>query len=79
MKKMPHLKYLNLNNCCGIGDNGLLCISHYAQKLEYLSLANCNVSDTGVRYISRLYSLRYLNVANCYAITDLGFIFNWYT
>uniref|UniRef100_A0A0L8FPT6 Uncharacterized protein n=2 Tax=Octopus bimaculoides TaxID=37653 RepID=A0A0L8FPT6_OCTBM len=66
-----HITSLDVSFCDKIGDGGLSRLAEGLFKLECLSLSACNISDTGISYITQnMHGLTTLNIGQCHRITD---------
>ena len=67
---MPNLKYLTIRYSL-LGDSFLEGLQELEHNIEYLEIANSNITDAGLQHLSSFGNLRevYLNLN---AITDAG-------
>eukprot|EP01041_Mallomonas_annulata_P011325 gene11325-23703_t len=68
----PSLRILDLSNCFGISDTGLLHVVKQCTRLTEIILSDCyNVTDVGIKYISsNCPFLERLDISLCSDITD---------
>ncbi|KAJ3680384.1 hypothetical protein LUZ60_016662 [Juncus effusus] len=66
------LRILDLANCKGISDNGMITVGHHLPSIEYLDVSNCKkLTDKGLTAISsECKNLKNLDVSGCKLITD---------
>ena len=69
----PPLEELHLQDCQRVSDNSLRHISQGLGSLTSLNLSFCaNISDSGMKSLSKISSLRTLNLRSCDNISDIG-------
>lgn len=67
------LEYLDLQDCQRISDEGLQLISAGLTKLVNINLSFCvSITDSGLKYLAKMPTLRELNLRSCDNISDLG-------
>jgi Leucine-rich repeat (LRR) protein len=69
-----YLEELSLGWCRSISDNGIevLCKQVGREKLQTLCLARCQITDSGIRHLSNLKSLKSLDLNGCVGISSSG-------
>lgn len=72
---VSYLQTLSLSYCSRISDVALMEISKTLPFLESLSLQNClGISDHGVGYLTKLNKLRFLDLRQCYSLSNTSFL-----
>jgi Leucine-rich repeat (LRR) protein len=71
LSALPALASLDLTNCQGISDEGLLHLSAL-KALDDLTLAGCSISNRGLEYLAGCAGLTTLVLDGCYQISDGG-------
>ncbi|XP_014292415.1 F-box/LRR-repeat protein 14 [Halyomorpha halys] len=67
------LEYLGLQDCQRLSDDALKHISAGLTDLQCINLSFCiNISDSGLKYLSKMPNLRELNLRACDNISDMG-------
>lgn len=67
------LEYLGLQDCQRLSDDALKHISAGLTELQSINLSFCiNISDSGLKYLSKMSNLRELNLRACDNISDMG-------
>nr|XP_023017084.1 F-box/LRR-repeat protein 7-like [Leptinotarsa decemlineata]XP_023017085.1 F-box/LRR-repeat protein 7-like [Leptinotarsa decemlineata] len=72
--KRLQLQYLDLTDCVGVQDSGLMEIVRNCPQLAYLYLRRCvQITDAGLKNVPSFCSgLRELSVSDCSNLTDFG-------
>lgn len=69
----PELEYLGLQDCQRLSDEALKHISIGCTRLERINLSFCvNITDSGLKYLAKMPSLRELNLRACDNVSDVG-------
>lgn len=68
---MP-LRFLGLQDCQGITDDGILYVSQNLHSLRSLDISYLNITDRSLLHVSKIVTLEKLNLNSCEYITDLG-------
>jgi hypothetical protein len=70
------LEKLQLNQCMGATDAGLMDILRHTVGLQVLDIASCeNITNSSATLIGKLFpGLQELNISGCWMITDSGFM-----
>lgn len=71
IQQYPHLITLNLSDCSNTTDTGLLHLQGL-HSLERLDLTFSEISDTGLRCVANIPTLRHLNLSQCLRISNAG-------
>ncbi|EFJ37627.1 hypothetical protein SELMODRAFT_437235 [Selaginella moellendorffii] len=71
-KDCKGLESLKMESCSLITEDGLCGLGEGCPRLEELDFTECNMSDTGLKYISKCTALRSLKLGFCSTITDKG-------
>lgn len=67
------LEYLGLQDCQKLTDDSLKHISQGLPNLQRINLSFCiSISDSGLKYLAKMNSLRELNLRACDNISDIG-------
>ena len=67
------LEHLGLQDCQKLTDQSLKHISSGLVNLKSMNLSFCgNVTDSGIKFLSKMQSLRDLNLRSCDNVTDTG-------
>lgn len=68
-----HLEYLGLQDCQRLSDEALKHISTGCTRLERINLSFCvNITDSGLKCLAKMPSLRELNLRACDNVSDVG-------
>ncbi|KAK3585901.1 hypothetical protein CHS0354_038437 [Potamilus streckersoni] len=67
------LEHLGLQDCQKLTDQALKHVSVGLVNLKTINLSFCgSVTDTGIRYLSKMHNLRELNLRSCDNVSDIG-------
>ena len=69
----PNLQGLFLMGLAGVSDVGVRCVARSCRRLTSISLMGCSgISDEGVVWLSRVGTLRLLNLGGCGRVGSIG-------
>jgi len=73
LKSLTNLTHLSLKSLTDIDNTCIHLVLKYLTKLNYLNLNSCSqITDSGLKALTKLSDLTHLDLGNCSQITDLG-------